>query len=357
MSKKNVLAQLRSRFKSWFYGILVLFWAASAVIAITAVGQADEIEVKIFENNIVQNTVFDYKLDVIPCTLYPAGGTITPEGPVFTNITRSIRLKLTSNLKAEDSVEVDAEKRVLIKIVAEDYWERDYMTCTAEKLNLQGMDICLLDEELNILPGEINNYVKKVEEEIQVRPSKYYLKIKPLLTGKVKYKGEEIPIDESPELSFEIRNGLLLQQGEKEYLKESKLERINRVHQDFNLFGVEMPLAAARYLFSLIALFGLLILLNEVIQLMKRRKSMQTEAQKIDKRYHNRIVDVKNKVSSEKKNLLVLESFKALIRIADERELPILRYKHNIESVTYYVADGIDLYLYNAKDLPQKPGV
>ena len=54
-----------------------------------------------------------------------------------------------------------------------------------------------------------------------------------------------------------------------------------------------------------------------------RKKSLFNPVDKINKKYGNRIIPVSQKINSAQKSIITLHSFKSIIKIADEKELPI----------------------------------
>lgn len=100
---------------------------------------------------------------------------------------------------------------------------------------------------------------------------------------------------------------------------------------------------------SLLYLFTLLFLALVLIKYFKYKKTNgeeKTEIMIIDKKYKARIINTVldfNKLTYDK---ILLESFKGIITIADEKECPVLRYEGVDEVIYYVISDGF-IYLYS----------
>ena len=66
----------------------------------------------------------------------------------------------------------------------------------------------------------------------------------------------------------------------------------------------------------------------------------------IDLKYKNRLINLKRSIDFSGKCILILDDFKSLVRIADEKEMPILRFEDSAANVDYYVIDGQCIYNY-----------
>ncbi|NLC63895.1 MAG: DUF5305 domain-containing protein, partial [Thermoanaerobacterales bacterium] len=184
--------------------------------------------------------------------------------------------------------------------------------------------------------------------------------IKPLVEGDIIFTDNRIPLDSTPEFTFELTNGLMKLVNEApddlmdphsplnsktEFVKEDVIERTEISAQKYNLFGWDFSIIASRYVFAIISLLLLVYLLSLLVREKRLIKQALTEAERIDKKYRSKIIPVKRLLDTQ---LLNLESFKALLKIADEKEQPIFRYRESDDTVIYYVVDGDHVFSYSA---------
>ncbi len=147
---KNTLKKANVQRSNHFYGVLFLLWALLLVISLFALSKPLNIEEKNLVNNIIQKTYFDYSTDLLPSLLHPNGGTIEGEGPIFTNITKSINLLIDSRIIADKPVKVEGTHRITYRLISENSWEHDYNLRDEQRFELEGTDNTLIDGHFSI---------------------------------------------------------------------------------------------------------------------------------------------------------------------------------------------------------------
>lgn len=337
------------------YGIAAVFLLIFAVLMILSVCQPGQIEQVYYENAIRHKTSYEYKVDVMPSSLYPSGGVITPEGKVFTKITKGIRVNPSSLIIADKPVSVKGSYSIILKLAAEDYWEKDFAILKSNTpFELNGTDNAFLEAEVYIPVDDLLSFIEKLEEELGVAPSQYLLKVQPIVEGIITASDDAIPIDPIPEMTFSLNRRELVLMGEKEFEKEIPVKKMGVSAADFNALGVAVPLAAARITFSLISLFILIYLSIPIMNGIKHRRDGMPESAVIDRRYRKRLIHLKDKVDLTVEHILSVDDFDSLIRIADEKELPVLRYEDADSNKIYYVIDGQCVYSYKPCSIEDK---
>lgn len=350
IDKTRLTKRPKKSFKKWVIGALGIVWILSTILAYKALKQPLKVEQRNVENRIIENTTFNYKVEVEKSTLFPKGGIVEPEETMFTSITKAIHLNINSNITSDGPVTVQGIKRVYIKLVAEGLWERQFILDPEKKFNLQGNENKLVDNDYAVDIKEIAEYIEDVEKEIIVRPDKYLLTIKPEFEGNIIYNGNEFPIDSAPEFSFEFSNQIK-QIGESEFTIEKPIETIMSISQDFKLLNISIPLMTARLMFSIISLALLGLVSLGIYRPFKLNDADESAADRIDKRYKNRLINIERNILVSNKINVNIKSFKSLIQLADDKEQPVLRYKNSdIGRVYYYVIDGDCVYSYSAND-------
>lgn len=206
---------------------------------------------------------------------------------------------------------------------------------------------------------EVLSYIETAEKELDTRPDRYILKIMPHFSGDINYDGKLYSLNPVPNIEFEIYYGQIkLKEDEVDdttYNTSNKKEFINTIpvytthisYQKYMLMGLDIPLNFAKKLIP--SLTFILLIVAGIISfpaLKKIQHNPLTESEKIDKKYKNRIVQLKGEINLSGKSFFTVDSFRDLVNIADEKELNILCIKEDILS-KYYLTDGDYIYCYN----------
>lgn len=327
--------------------IAAVIFILSGFAAFHAFTYPKQIERIAYENNIQQRTAYDYKIDVIPSALYPQGGTITPDNRIFTRITEGLRIKLDSSITAEEAISVKGNYKVILKINAEDYWEKEYATLIDTRgFDLEGEEVHLVQDEIYVSLSEIVKYTESLEEELGVSPSQYIIKVVPVVEGTILAGENNNPLDSLPELTFSFTPREILLTGEQEFTKDIPIREVETLSSNYKLAGISIPLLAARVVFLVISLLSLAYIVFYVIKFFKKAEGGISESVAIDRKYRSRLINLKREIEYSGQHLLLVDDFKSLIKIADEKEFPVLRYEDLAGNVGYYIIDGQCIYRY-----------
>ena len=264
-----------------FFIFIVVLWIISTFFTIKAFRQPLKLEQKNLLNTITERTIFEYNAEVIPCTLYPSGGIIVPEGHVITAITRHVNFHIETWVAAQKPVRIKGSQQILLKLVAENYWERDFIISNKSSFEFTGEKNQLIMGDYSINPQDFINYIDKVEEETNVRASRYFIKLKPMLEGEIVFNDTTLNFDTSPEMIFEISNNQLsLVRNEKresddvpinklEFSKTTPIETTEIIVQPFVIFGKTFPLVTARAVLATLSIITLAV----IIKILLNRRS------------------------------------------------------------------------------------
>ncbi len=351
-TKIRMFQRINKKYRIYVLGLIAILWLISTIFAFKAMGQPLDIERKIIENKIEEKTIFDYAAIVRPSTLYPQGGKVAPDGVIFTNLTDKLIIKLDSSINTEKPVRVEGNAEVIYSLVSKDMWEREFELVSPQAINLQGTTSSLLKKEIQIDLEKISNFIKRVEEETLVRPSSYILNVKPKIKGTVYGDNDEIlhVIDNEMVIPFELSGQQIKYVAEspkKEFIKTKTLDRINKFPQSFSFLGIKMSVVNARYIFGIISITLLTLIIVAFFENSLIKKEKESEVDLIDKKNRSKIIEISDEINFGELPQLSLKSFKALSRIAEEKEEFILRYANNIEgTVYYYVLGNTNIYYY-----------
>lgn len=336
-----------------FYTVAIIICLTSTIFTFYILRLPTDITEEIDKNNISQETNFNYKADSIPFALNPEGGIVEFDKRTFTKVTNDIIIHISSSIKSDKPISINGTKKVALKLLAEELWEKEYTLEPETSFSLEGSDNRLIDEDYKIALGELINFIKVVEQEINTRPGRYVFEVKPIISGTVSYNGKEIPVDLSSQATIEYSETQIIAGEEKIFTKVTPIADTIVIPQKFSAFGKEISIMNAKYLFTitnLIIFFSLLIWTSHVI---RANKSSLTEAQKIDRKYKVRLINVMQEANKSNHERIVLDSFASLITISDEKECPIFRYE-NKNKIIYYVMNEGYAFLYEICNILDK---
>lgn len=345
--KANLLIKILRKMKRVIYYIIGVLWLAATIFIIYITRLPVEITEEIHENNIVQETVFSYKSDVIPFTLNPTGGITDINKGTFTKVTKSIVLHINSYIESDKPIKVNGTKKVILKLIAEDLWDHEFLLDEEISFNMEGLTNKIVDDDYIVDLGQLTNFIKSVEDEISIRTGKYTFEIKPVINGIIIYDGKEIPIDQSAQTFVDYSQTQIKVSEENKFSKIIPIISTSIIQQKCNVLGKEIPLTKARYIFTGIYLIILTILIIVAISRVRAKKLKCSEADIIDKKHKVRLINVTNEGNTFHFEKIILGSFTELLRISDEKEALIFRCA-NFGKIAYYVMDDGYIFLYEA---------
>lgn len=331
--------------------ILAPLLLITTIISIISLLQPAISTSQITENMTNIETSYDYKATIIPNVLYPKGGTIEVEDTIFTTITAGLPLNLKSTISSDNEVTVKGTHQIQVILNAPGLWERVFPMGQKESFKFFGTNMSLIDSALTIDLNEINAFIGQVEAETEIRAEQYTIEVVPNLEGIIKHAGRDLPIPEQDPLTFQLANDEIVLIGDSSSTSITPFTTTQVLTNTFNFFGAALPLGFVRVVSTLLATL-LIILLIYVFNNSRtsNEKSSPTEVDKINKKYGGRIIPIDQNINTNHKTIIILQSFKDVIKIADEKELPIFCYKVHLDgSAVYFIVDGD--YLYNYKTI------
>lgn len=357
MKKLNiqVYGRINERYRKYVVAAILTAFIFSAVLTFFAIRQPLHIEEKIITNNIEEKTSFDYKAKVVPSTLYPNGGIITPDKVVFNNLTEDFIVSINSTVNTHKAVRIEAINEVSYNLAAEKMWEREFILRQPISYNSEGTVHQLLNEEAHININEINSFIAKVEEETLVRPN-YSIVVKSKVTGQVYDENNNAIyiINNILEIPFSLSGQYISYAGEtegKEFINTESIEQVNIIPQSFNLFGMNLSVINSRMGFGTASVILLILLIIYGLEKLSNKVSLLTEISVIDKKGRGNIVAIENKLKTESMINITVKSFKDLLKIAEEKDESILRYFDlSIGVVYYYISSSSYIYIYKCRN-------
>ncbi|NLX69829.1 MAG: DUF5305 domain-containing protein [Clostridiales bacterium] len=328
-------------------GIAVALLILFSVFTYHTFTSPEHIERVTYKNYIRQQSDYSYKIDVVPSSLYPHGGIIVPEHRIFTRITKGLILNIHSFIKAEKPIAVNGNYKIIAKITAEDLWEKEYAVLKqGQYLSKKGTEISLIDDEIYIPISDIFRYTEEIENELDFSPDQYKLSIIPVIEGTIKAGDKSNPIASPPELTFAFTSREITPISELNFVNDNPIKETEVLSSGYSLMGLSISLSVARLVSSILTLVPLTYIVYFIANVLKKQKKNVYESVAIDLKYKNRLINLKRSIDFSGKCILILDDFKSLVRIADEKEMPILRFEDSAANVDYYVIDGQCIYNY-----------
>lgn len=341
--------------------LLCLFLAGSAILAPLEIEEVATTQV------LEQEVTFDYTAIPRLSTLYPNANPLGKQPAYLVNLIDQFQVNIQCHIGAPEGTEVQGTHQVTMRLDAGGLWTKDYVLSREQPFSGSG-SFTAFDLPLAIPFRELLAFGAQVSKEAETGPGVYKFTIIPKIAAEAASDTTLLVNDFAPSFAFELSNILLTPKGlpKDRYMEDANaaqdLLQTNLVSQpimqivpnQFPLFGRQLTIPAARVLFICAALVlfyavGMLITFNY------KRRPQLTEAEKIQKRYSNKLVDVKYGSPGRGTQQLQLGSFQALLTIADESEKPIL-HATNVDGIEnghlYYLIDDSITYSYF---LPESP--
>lgn len=331
--------------KKIIYGLVAILWLAFTILVVNTLRHPNQIVKEINENNIVQETTFNYKADIVPYSLNPRGGIVDIEGSIFTKITKDVILHINTSIKADKPIRISGTKKVILTVIAEDLWEKEYLLERETSFNMEGTDNKIIDDDYAINLQELTSFMKIVEEEIGTRPSRYIFEIKPIINGKIIDNEKEIPIDQEPKTFVDYSQNQMMVSMDNIFTKTIPINTYLTISQKLDILGLEVAVKTAKYIFTSTYIILLIALITLASLKIKKNKLKLSEVQIIDKKYKARLINVVQAVNKLDRDQVILDSFKSLLIISDERDTPIFRYEYD-GKVSYYIINEGYVFVY-----------
>jgi hypothetical protein len=326
--------------------ILSSFLALSIAIVIYSFLQPTTSTMTTHSNPTEMKTMYDYKATIKPNVLNTTGGTVPVGETILKKITTAIPIDMKTVITSTEEVIVEGEHEVQLTVVAQDLWEKTFPLEQKRSFQQQGTTVSVLDGNYTIDLEKINAFITQAEEETGITPSKYSLLISPMIKGTISYDGVEREIQAEENLVFHYLFDSIVLASEKEYASPVQFGSIETVENTISFLGVVIPVTNVR-ISSLLVTLVLLLLWIYLYNMIKPRKR-KSQIDLIHKKYGKRIIAVSRNEGMDGKSILLLSDIKSLLKIADEKELPIFVQQEGVEKASYFIVDGNQLYKYEA---------
>ncbi|MCR2823284.1 DUF5305 domain-containing protein [Lederbergia panacisoli] len=301
------------------------------------------------ENNITQETVFTFKADVAPFALHPKGGIVDIEGGSFTEVTNDIIVNVKSSIKSNKPIKVNGSKEIVLNLVANGLWQKDFLLGKEDSFELEGTNIDLIDKDYPINLKQLEKFMNDVEKSINAIPSSYNFEISPIITGKITYNDKEISIAHNARTNLEYSRTQITLGDETSLVTTTPISSTSAIQRVFYPFGKEVSLWAIKVVSVVMYLLLLAAILMIARYIKANTASSSSEKERIDKKYKARMVSVlqSNISTIDSNKRVVLDSFSSLLKISDEKDAIIYTYEDSGSGKKdYYVIDEGYVFIY-----------
>ncbi|MGN7385454.1 DUF5305 family protein [Sporosarcina sp. SAFN-015] len=291
-------------------------------------------------------TIYDYKATIKPNVLNTSGGTVPVGDTILKKITTAIPIDMKTIITSTEDIVVEGEHEVQLTVVAQDLWEKTFPLEKKQSFQQKGTAISIMDGTYSIDLDKINAFITQAEEETGITPSKYSLLVTPMIKGTIHFDGIKRELQVNENLVFHYLFDSIVLASEKEFTSPIQFGSIETITNTLNFLGVVVPVSVLRIssLLSSLVLSLLWIYVNNIMKPRKRKSQIES----INKKYGNRIIAVSRNEGMDGKSILLLSDIKSLLKIADEKELPIFVQQEGVERASYFIVDGNQLYKYEA---------
>ena len=351
--------------------VLIIFSGVMTVKALQALPVNSQ---EILKQSKTQRIIYDYQVFTAPSILYAEGSTL-PAGleSYFRNVINRVEFQVTGEIEVHPDIEPEGELHVSLFVRSPGQWEKDLGLKPKTTVLERGEGLIRYNSNFTLPLEEAVALAEAIIEEIEVRPREgYSLVIKSVLSSNTPPVGEDPLGEETPgedprlqengdltgEYEFGLSNTLIEPRGELLYETVEESRDTVTTANYMIVFGYPLAVSTGRIVFpSALAVFLLLGGISYTSLVRKTNGAAGGSSgrlSRIRKRYRSRIVMASGiRALSESSLKVEMESFKDLLKIADEKDTPVLQVTERErdgsegKSAQFYVVDGETLYFYN----------
>lgn len=354
MEMGEIIANLFKKYNKNLFFIIAILLLISVAILVYSLSRPTTLTIKKNDNLSHMETIYEYQATIKPNVLYPQGGTIEVGDTIFKKITTAIPFHMKSTIKSENEVLAKGTYEINLIVKAGELWEKTFPLDKEHAFQKNGTEISILDKSYNIEIERIQTFITQVEEETGIRSDQYSIEVVPNIQGTINYSGKEIPIKINDKLSFQYTYEKIILASEKSFSSTVPFSNFEEITNFLGILNLELSVETVRISSSLVSLLLLIctIFMGYKTQWNVRIKPIPTQVEKINKKYANRIIPVSNKMNTDQKSIITLQSFSSVLKIADEKELPIFYINNTQQDIAiYFIVEDEYLYQYEVSKI------
>lgn len=297
---------------------------------------------------------YHYQATVVSDALYPQGGIAPTNGTIFPSITTGLAVTFQPTGYATAPTVVSLQTSPILRVIARGLWQQDFGLGAPQRVTGRLSALHVLPTTWQVNVSQVMAQISNIQKAIQAVPNTYLVVIDPRMHGVIREGNTVKPLSWDPRLVFKLQSGTWQVQGHLAQVHPLHFNRATKLPVFLYFLGAHLRPSAARTQFGISALA--LLVGGILLRLLGRTKREPlSEWQRMEQKYRGRIVRTSLEVGALQRELLRVESFQALARLGEERELPILRAESR-GAVEYLVVDGdlayVMRYSQTAEDEP-----
>lgn len=293
---------------------------------------------------------------VTPMTsaLYPEPEPLANEPFFYMRLMDSLTLTMEAALNTGADAQVQGTTALTARIIAPDRWERDFVLQEPKPFTVEPGEgrAVVLQEELPVPIAEFQSFISRVEEETRVMPrGDYRIEIRPVI--EVEAENSAASLSESFELSygFTLAGNTLNMAGQNQQRRSAQQGHPVQNPNTVGLLGRRLPVLPVRYGGAALLL---VVLAGIGLGLLERRKEWAAlpEMERLERKYRGRLVNIQADQWPLPGRVVVMGSFRDLVRMADLYEQPIFKMRDG-EMARFLVLEGDTVYVYSMSPDPE----
>jgi hypothetical protein len=336
--------------------IIALVFLVTAVKAFTtpsAIEQvADTVELR-------QEVAFDYSATTRPSTLYPTVTKLARQSRYLLNLTDTFTVTILANISSGETQEITGTYLVIMKLTADDLWEKEYLLMP--ETAFQGEGRVTLELPIDIPFRDLLSFAESVAKEAWISSGSYTLVISPQIAAQTRVGDELLESTFTPWLTFELSSSQLVPKGmltdrySSQHDPEQDLVQVNLtsrqqtelVPNSLVILGFPFQPRGAGLVFGLLAA-AIIAYAFPLARGALTKRAPLAEHERIANRYGKRLIEVNSASINLGVRSIPLKRFQALLTIADEREKPVFYAVDSSDEqpthIYYLMDEGITYY-------------
>lgn len=326
--------------------VALVLLAGSGWLAFTAFGTPLQSSRTVTDLAAEVETTFTHRVLPLPSALYPEPTPLENEPFFYMRLLDRLTLEVDSVLTVRPAGEVEGRAEILVRVVAPERWEREFVLRESQPFRSTGPTdrLVLFDHEFPVDLAAYQDFIAVVEEETRVMPrGDYQIVVVPTVELQVRGTAADAGADGAgagsqdgtgggPEITerfefpytFELAGNTLMPQGQLTQSRSAVATRMVTEPGSVAILGLTAGVAAARIL-GLAASAVSAALALAMLSLGQKEARSRPEAERIRRRYRARLLTVRSEDGAMVTgNVLALASFQDLLRVADQLEQSIL---------------------------------
>jgi hypothetical protein len=304
-----------------------------------------------------QRISYDYRVYPAASTLYPRGSDSLPPGhkSYFYNITNRIEFEIVGEIETFNTPEPEGDLNVRLILRSPDQWEKEIDYVPQAIVDKPDKGKLVFRSTFNVPLSLAMQLSETIMDEIGVRSRDACNLVIQSTIDSPPLEGSD-DSDDAPlvgEYVFALKGSTIEPSGELLFEKEETVKETLTRANYLKLWSYSLDVSRARIVFPFLQVlsllgFGLHLFLRRRAYLSTVDKSV-IELERIKRRYSGRIIEIGGLRDIPESSLKIeVENFEELVRIADERERPILQLspknQHDLDFVQFYIVDVDTLY-------------